>query len=468
MAERILVITCLLLAGCGGGEPPRSPLDVVLILADDLRYDSLGINGSTLIATPQLDRLAREGATFDSALVTTSLCCPGRASLLTGKYPHVTGVINNVPAPDVPGGDVLAGHAIFPELFQDAGYDTAYIGKWHLPNEAARPYRGFDHWASYEGQGVYFDQPLNVNGRTTRTRGYSTDVFVDMAIEWIEERQGRPYLLVVAPKSCHYPFDPPEHRAGELEAADIRFPASLDDPIESLPVHLRRLRERPNLRAVTEDRRVLRLGLQRYSETVLGLDDAIGRLVQALSDAGSLDRTFLVFTSDNGLMWGEHGIPHKMCTYEPSIRVPLLIRHPPSFPAGTRERRPVLNIDLPVTLLDVAGIAIPGDMQGESLLELSKSGADWRDATLHYESVDRDSPWGEPVDLAVRTDRWKYQRFRAPRLEEFLFDLHADPDERRNLVPDVAHGEVVEEMRLRMASLMERYDVPPAWFDEVP
>jgi N-acetylglucosamine-6-sulfatase len=453
------VLTALALLACSPAPVQESaPPDVVLVLTDDLRHDSLGCTGSDVIATPQLDRLAAEGVLFETALVVTALCCPSRASLLTGVYGHRHGVLNNAPP-----ADVLDGQVTFPELFQAAGYETAYIGKWHLPNPGAAPFRGFDHWVSFEGQGQYFDQMLWVDGVSTPTRGYLTDLLVERALEWTARPREGPYLLVLATKSAHYPFDPSPARAGALAGADIRFSPSIDDPLENLPVHLQKLRMRPNLQRVVQDRRVFRHGIQTYSETVMSLDDAVGRLAGGLRARGALDDTLLVFTSDNGLLWGEHGIPHKICTFEPAIRVPLIVRWPAALPAGARVAAPVLNVDVPATLLDAAGIEVPRAVQGESLLGLM-AGEPWRTSTLHYEAPDRDAPTPDPVELAVRTERWKYQRYLEPSLEEFLFDLEVDPDERVNLAHDPAHAEELERLRGEMRGLMAEYDVPATWY----
>ena len=255
----------LWVAGCHGGTPmgaggpygPEAPApsssgeddiatpddrpNVLVLLADDLRFDGISGLGNRWIDTPSLDRIASEGVVFERAYVTTSRCCPSRASFLTGRYAHVHGVQDNVTPVDF-----QAEHPTYPEVLQAAGYRTGYIGKWHIPSLGIGPgpRPGFDRWISYEGGGNHFDEVFNVDGETVVSTGYQADVLTDRAIEFVEE-EGRedPFLLVVGFKNPHGPLDPAPRHLGSLEGAPLSLPASAADPLETLLPLYRRLRQ---------------------------------------------------------------------------------------------------------------------------------------------------------------------------------------------------------------------------------
>ena len=223
------------------GGRSRLP-DIVFILTDDQRFDALSCAGNKWIQTPNLDRLAREGAYFENSFVVSAICSPSRASILTGTYGHVTGVLSTKLE-----GDVLAGHAIFPEILQQQGYETALIGKWHLPDPDAKPYRGFDHWLSFEGQGRYVDAPLDVDGEAVQKAGYLADVLTDYAIEWLKKPREKPFFLMLSFKNPHFPYQAAPRHRGKLANAPLELPESSRDSPESEPAFVRSIRASPRM-----------------------------------------------------------------------------------------------------------------------------------------------------------------------------------------------------------------------------
>lgn len=426
--------------------------NVLVLLADDLRFDGLSATGNPWIETPSLDRIAREGVLFERAYVTTSRCCPSRASFLTGRYVHVHGVDSNRPKEDH-----LEGFETYPELLQEAGYRTAYLGKWHIPvpGLGSNPRRGFDRWVSYEGPGQHFDQPLNVDGEDVPSEGFQADVLTDYALEFLaEERDDEPFLLVVGFKNPHVPMTPAPRHAGLLDEAAIELPESAYDPLDSLPTFYRGLRWRITSKHGISDADQFVDDCRRYWELVLSIDDNVGRILAALEESGQLDRTVVVATSDNGQLLGEHGIQQKGVSYEPSIRIPLAVRYPGVAAQGGRVSSLALNVDLFPTLMDLCGIddAPPGE--GVSLVpQLRDPSAPGRDAFL-YVGPKFD---GGTAEHAVVERDWKYVRFiRKNDGQEALFDLVNDPDERTNVVGLPTNAEVLGRMRTFYRAELER------------
>jgi N-acetylglucosamine-6-sulfatase len=408
------------------GEPPRvrrveRPPNVIFILSDDHRWDAAGFEGHPFIETPALDRLAEEGVRFTRAFVTSSLCSPSRASFLTGTTPHRHGVWNNF----TPWSD---DNRTFLEYLGRAGYRTAFIGKWHMPGNLPE-LRGVNHVVTFshvEGQGTYTDCPLVVDGRSEPSRAsYLAEELTNRALAWIESNRDAPFALYLSHKNVHAPFTPDAPEAGAYAREPVAIPAEAHPWSHMTDAQYVHLNPQP-----------LGASLRRYGEAVTSLDRQIGRVLDALDEWGLTRDTFVVYTSDNGYLWGEHGLVDKRWAYEESIRIPFLVRHPGGghAPAAVVDRL-VLNVDVAPTLLDLAGLARPDRMQGRSLLPLLRDpdGA-WRDA-IHY-SYFFEPPYPTPTQEAVRTDRHKlvvYQG-RPPQ----LFDLVRDPGERHNRIDDPA------------------------------
>ncbi|MDA1264184.1 MAG: sulfatase-like hydrolase/transferase [Planctomycetota bacterium] len=462
-ASTQLLVGLLALGACRGDErdaPQDERPSLLLLLTDDQRYDTLSCNGSEVLETPNLDRLATEGARFTRAYVTTSLCCPARASLYTGLYAHTHGIRNNEDE-----ADFLRTHPGFPALLQEAGYDTAFIGKWHVHNPGAMPQPGFDRWVSFEGQGQYDDEVFNFDGEQRQVPGFNTDVLFDLAIEWLEAERDAPNLLVLSLKNLHGPyFPPPRHRRVLL---DKSFPEPLsfhDDP-QTYPLFIQRARGTMRNRLFDEGG-PHEAYVRGYHQLVLSVEDNFGRLLASMEKNGALDRTVMVLTSDGGFMWGEHGMYRKRTAYEPSVHVPLLVRYPAEIPAGTELDQLALTVDLMPTLLDLAGVTTPALQHGRSLRGLWRGGAqDWRKDFLYIDG------WGKfvdgPQELAVIDERYKLVRYRRDEVENALFDRTTDPDERTNLIDDPAHGATRQRLEAALAARLAEVDAPASWLEAI-
>ena len=439
------------------------PPNVVVVLVDDLRHDAMTGLGPPWLRTPALDRLRAEGAHLRNAFVTISLCSPSRACFLTGAYAHRCGVFGN-------DGDELDHERTptFARVLREAGYTTAYIGKWHqAPRDDPRP--GFDHWLSFRGQGEYTDPQLNENGRQFRARGYMTDLLTDAAVRWLAEQRdrSRPFCLFVGHKAVHGPFTPAPRHASLYEGEALPKPASWDDDFAGKPVWQRAAAlggwgvagaRRPGEREAPErvpappwDGRA-RAYLD-YYRALQAVDESVGRLLRALEEQGELDRTLFVFTSDNGFFHGEHRRGDKRLAYEEALRIPLLIRYPKRVRPGSQVGQMALSIDLAPTILDYAGVRPPRSVQGRSLRPvLEGRQTSWRRSFLYEYWVDLTPTI--PAMLAVRTEDWKYVRY--PDIEDLdeLYDLRNDPHEMRNLSRDPAHAARREEMRRELDRLL--------------
>jgi N-acetylglucosamine-6-sulfatase len=470
------------LAAEPGIAPPLSKLpggkarNVVLIVADDHRHDALGIAGHPFLKTPHLDALARGGAHLRNAFVTTSLCSPSRASILTGLYTHRHQVVdNNNPVP--------AGLTFFPAYLQAAGYETAFVGKWHMGSDTDAPQRGFDYWVSFKGQGTYWPNPngLNVNGRQVAQKGYITDELTDYAVQWLDARSGdKPFLLYLAHKAVHTDFLPDDRPEGKLlvpgvegrigfipapRHADSYASASFVPP-ESMAFTPRNFGDKPMW---VQNRRNSRHGVdvpfgnkvditsiyRQYMETLRSIDDSVGRLVDALRRKKVLDSTLVIYMGDNGYAWGEHGMVDKRSAYEESMRIPLIVHCPELIKAGSDVRQMVANIDMAPTILEAAALAPPPSLDGKSFLPLVDGrGAPWRDKLLYEYYWEWNFPM-TPTIHAIRTERYKYIRPYGVWDSEELYDLASDPKEITNLIRDPDHRQMAKELKEQMFQMLK-------------
>ncbi|MCZ6649377.1 MAG: sulfatase [Acidobacteria bacterium] len=470
MLAPLLVLGASSVLAPAGGQPPaggksqavpRQP-NIVMIFTDDQRADSLGCTAHPFVKTPNIDSLAREGIRFDNMFVITSLCCPSRATVLSGLYTHLTGVSEN-------GQDLSydASTPYLPRLLKEAGYTTAFIGKYHMGKKAF-PRPDFDYWAAMDqngGRGKYIDPRLNINGKVTASVGHSTDVLSGLALDWLKERQDKPFFLLLSLRNLHFPWTPPPRHAGMYRDAPVELPASFNDSLDLLPGaggEKQYTKLTGNLINQFSDRKVgVTQFVRDYARMVPSIDENVGLLIQQLKKSGLYDNTVFLYSSDNGFLLGEHGLVRKGLFYEPSIRVPLLIRYPPRLPAGVRVDAQALNLDLAPTLLDLAGVPRPMAMQGRSLIPVARGEQDsWRQDWLFMEQYPEG---GSPPLLAVRGERWKYVRAWGETVEEELFDLAGDPGERRNLAGEAAHGSRLETMRRRMKELLLEVKAPGEW-----
>lgn len=413
------------------GAVANSGRNIVFILIDDQRYDSLGFAGHPFLETPHLDALARNGLVFERAFVTTSLCSPSRASTLTGQYAHRHRVLdNNTPLPEAT--------PTFPQELQRAGYDTAFVGKWHMGGESDEPRPGFERWVSFRGQGPYVNPVLNIDGERVAREGYTTDLLSDYAVEFIEAERERPFMLYLSHKAVHAMFEPAPRHKGCYAGKEFPHPASMADTesnYEGKPAWVRAQRHSwHGVDAMYNGAVDFDQFARDYAETMRTVDDSVGRVVEALTAKGLLESTLIIYTSDNGFMFGEHGLIDKRCMYEPSIRVPMIVHCPELIPEPGRRTEMVLNIDHAPTLLDAAGVAVPETMQGRSFMPVIRGEqVAWRDAFLYEYFWERSFPQ-TPTVLGVRTDTHKFMKYHGIWDVYEMYDLEQDPDEMHNLL----------------------------------
>jgi N-acetylglucosamine-6-sulfatase len=450
--------------------------NIVFILIDDQRYDALGFL-NPYFETPHLDALARAGVFFENAFVTTSLCSPSRATTLTGQYAHQHGVLDNSTLlnPETP---------TFPQELQRAGYETAFVGKWHMGGSTDAPQPGFDRWVSFRGQGDYYNPQLNIDGERVPREGYTTDLLTDYAVDYIQQTHTKPFLLYLSHKAVHAEFDPAERHRGSYQDRAYPYPRTMADTEATYagkPAWVRAQRDSwhgvdgmYNKEIDFDD------FVRRYAETMKAVDDSVGRVVEALREGGLLDDTLIIFTSDNGFQFGEHGLIDKRTMYEASIRVPFIAHCPSMIPAGTRRKEMVLNIDHCPTLMEAAGVAIPATVQGRSFFAmLDGREIPWRDAWLYTYFWERSFPQ-TPTVLGVRTDRYKLMQYHGIWDKYELYDLQEDPHETNNLlagaiqtseagpldahVPRMTEGEtgaLFKELRGKLMALIEETGATP-------
>lgn len=359
-------------------EPMRP--NILFILVDDLRWNALGCAGHPFVQTPNIDRLAKEGAQFENAFVATPLCSPSRASFLTGQYPHTHGIVGNHVSflRNFRKDTELATYA---QMLQRAGYETAHLGKWHM-NDSSEPRPGWDHWVSFKGQGVYNNGLLNVNGKPEQSQGYITDVLSDKAEEFVRRPHSKPWVLNLWHKAIHDPFRPAERHKTLYANQTIQRTAGASDDLSGKPMLTETARER--------GASVTRKGdgprdemIKNQLRCLVAIDEGLGRILKALEETRQLENTLILFSSDNGYLWGEHGLADKRAAYEESIRVPMIARWPKLIRAGTRPKGMALNIDVAPTLLELAGIRVPDTMHGKSLVPLLRGQErGWRQAAL--------------------------------------------------------------------------------------
>jgi N-acetylglucosamine-6-sulfatase len=437
--------------------PNSQARNVVFILSDDHRYDAMSFMGHQLARTPHMDSLAKNGVHLKNALVTTSLCSPSRASILTGLYTFRHRVIdNNRPVPP--------GTIYFPQYLQKAGYATAFVGKWHMGGASDDPQPGFDHWISFRGQGHYLpptpDYTLNINGKRVKQKGYITDELTDYAVEWLARQKPaeKPFFLYLSHKAVHANFTPAERHEGMLKDLPFKRPASEADTPENYHHKPRWLRDQRNSWHGVDFPYHSELDIEqyykRYCETLSGVDDSIGRVLGQLRKMGILDETLVIYMGDNGFMFGEHGLIDKRVAYETSIRVPLLMQCPQLFKGGTVVEQVVANIDIAPTIMETMGLARPAHMDGQSFLPLAQGRqVPWREHFLYVYYWEKNFPQS-PTVFALRGDRYKYITYYGLWDVDELYDLQVDPGETRNLRYDSGHQQIARQMDDQLYRMM--------------
>jgi arylsulfatase A-like enzyme len=505
-----LVMTGTLLLSCRTDKPkfPQSRPNIVFIMSDDHAYQAISAYGSDIIQTPHIDRIANQGIKFSKAFVTNSICAPSRAVILTGKFSHLNGVPGN--------GQVFDGdQQTFPKILQQHGYQTAMIGKWHLKS----PPTGFDFWNVLPGQGDYYNPDFIVQGRDTIYQGYVTEIITDLSIHWLEKRnKDKPFCLMMHHKAPHRSWMPALKHLELFDDEEIPLPGNFYDDYtgkEALKVQMltvkdhmdvrmdfkipcdtcdtvsvnwwapeeywRRLaRLSPEERKAWEgaykkeeaefnkvkndeaayDRWKFRRYMEDYLRCIVSVDESVGQLLDYLEENQLDENTIVVYTSDQGFFLGEHGLFDKRFMYEEAMRTPLLIRYPQEIEQEMQTEKLTQNLDIAPTLLDVAGITIPGDMQGESLRSIwQEDDPEWRDA-IYYHYYEQG--FGATPHYGVRTGRYKLIHFYDVVDSWEFYDLEADPEEMTNLYADPDYAHSIEELKVKLSELQTRYkDVNP-------
>jgi arylsulfatase A-like enzyme len=473
------------LAGIGRGaraaRPDTRP-NILLVVVDDLRWDEFGAGGHPYLKTPSIDRLAREGALFTQAFHATPLCSPNRACLLTGQYTARHCIYNNEDRS-------LLSHLLptFPQELQRSGYTTGLVGKWHMGNDPT-PRPGFDYWVSFPGQGKIIDPELYENGRLQRVPGYVTDLLTDRALGFIRRQRNssRPYFLYLAHKAVHP--DAIQRNDGSFDTAygthyiaaerhrgrykNEIFPRSKIGKSAAQgalgSVMVRRFLQRKESEAtVREFGDILDPGMSEQSirdraEMILSVDEGLGALLSEFEESGELDNTVIVFASDNGFFFGEHGLSvERRLPYEESIRSPLLVRFPPKVRAGMRVDDLVSSIDIAPSILQFGRANIGEQIQGASFLPLLTTGRGLATRRPHVlvenYSDDRPFPWVLDADYrAIRTDRHKLIHWiQHPEFDE-LYDLKQDPQENRNVIKEHVNRALLERLRSDLGKLVQQ------------
>jgi len=441
-----------------------APRNIVFVLSDDHRYDFMGFmpGAPDFLETPHMDRMAQQGAHLANAFVSTSLCSPSRASILTGQYMHHHRIVDNQrPAPP--------GTVFFPQTLQKAGYQTAFVGKWHMGHAHDEPRPGFDHWVSFKGQGSYFDPTLNINKRRQRFKGYTTDVLTDQALAWLQKGRDtkRPFFLYLSFKAVHYPFQPAPRHHGRYEDRPIKRPETMANTERNYQTQPHWVRERRySIHGIDH----METGpydndpvpsfddlYRRFCETVHGLDENLGRVLTYLDQTGLSKSTLVLYMGDNGFALGEHGFYDKRDAYETSIRVPMLAYAPGMIAPGTRVEQMVQNIDIAPTLLSAAGMNMPKDteMDGRSFLPLVRGQSiPWRKHILYEYYWEWNFP-ATPTVFALRGDRYKYIYTHGVWDHDGFYDLQTDPYERHNLIKVPAFQPRITAMKQQLFDELE-------------
>ena len=446
--------------------------NVLFILCDDIRWNAMSCAGHPSLKTPNIDRLASEGVRFANMFCTTSLCSPSRASILSGLYAHSHGVTNNFT-------DFPTSLTHWPMRLHESGYETAYMGKWHMGEENDAPRPGFDFFATHKGQGKYFDTEWNINGAGAKViPGYYTTIVTDMALDWLKrDHTGKPWALCVGHKAPHSFYTPEEKYAHTFDDVRVPYPDTAFH-LETKPAWIKeRLYTWHGIygplfewrKKFPDDRpeavKDFENMVHGYWGTILSVDDSVGRLLGYLESTKQLEHTIVVFMGDNGLLEGEHGMVDKRTAHEPCLRIPLLVRYP-ALGGGKVVAQQALTIDIAPSLLELCGAKPLENIQGKSWVKLVCEGDDtWRKAWFYEYNYEKQFPY-TPNVRAVRTDEWKYIHYppgdgTPDKHMAELYDLKNDPDERFNLIADPAQSTRVAELKGTLGTLMRETGLTP-------
>jgi len=451
---------------CASGK--KKP-NILFIMSDDHAAHAISCYGSNINQTPHLDRLASEGIRFDNCFCTNGICAPSRASILTGKYNHLNGMLDNKLKFD-------GEQTTLPKLLKPVGYQTAMIGKWHLKSEPT----GFDYYKVVPGQGKYFDPVFRVKGswpETVEEKGYATDVITDEAIRFMQTANpDQPFLLMCHHKAPHRPWQPDAKHWEQFKDREIPEPPTLFDNYKGKaeavknaemtlehhmhPMDTGWLTAPENLKGKDLVRWRYQHYMRNYLACIASIDDNIGRILDFLKKSGLEKNTIVVYTSDQGFFLGDHGWFDKRFMYEESLRMPLIIRYPGVVPKGQVSHDLILNVDFAPTFLDCAGVDIPKDIQGESFRKIlrGRTPKNWRQsAYYHYYEY----PAWHMVDAhyGIRTQRYKLIHYYGYTDEWEFFDLKEDPHEMDNRYNLPKYQDRIRQLKEELYALQAYYKV---------
>lgn len=467
----------------------------VFIISDDHAFQAIGAYGGKLMPTPNIDRISKEGAIFRNSFVTNSICGPSRATLLTGKYSHKNGYPLNEKKFDV-------NQFLFSRLFQQHNYQTAWVGKWHL---GSLP-QGFDYFSILKGQGNYYNPDLiGNNNDTIRHEGYVTDIITDKSLRWLDQRDpSKPFFLVVGEKATHREWIPDIQDLGAFDSIDFPVPDNFFDQYKGREAALHQDMSVDQTMRMKEDVKVnmdyysgdmKRLNdeqrskikqyydrisrefdekkptgkelaiwkFQRYMKDYLAvaksMDRNIGKILKYLDQHQLVDNTVVVYLSDQGFYLGEHGWFDKRFMYEESLRTPFVMRFPKIIKPGTNISHFASNIDWAPTLLDLAGVPIPSEVQGISLVPLLKNPIQqqWKDE-LYYHYYEYPAPHRVSPHFGIRTPNYKLIRFYGAENGWEFYDLKKDPSEMNNAISVKKYSGVIAELKSKLAILIDKYE----------
>ena len=415
--------------------------NIVFILADDHRYDFIGALGHPWLKglTPNLDRMINHGVHFANAFVTSSLCSPSRASMLTGLYMHQHGVQDNFSALD----PKLAN---FPQLLRIGGYRNGFFGKWHMGGEGDAPQPGFDSWLSFRGQGEYSNPELNINGERKRVQGNMTDILTAEARRFIRDNASRPFSVYLSHKAVHAPFQAPERHQKLFDGLPEPRPKTLpykEEYYKQWPDWVRARRaSRHGVDGAIDSDEPWEVHYKRYCQCLIAIDESVGEIFAELEAQKLLQDTLVVYMGDNGFLWGEHGLIDKRAMYEASIRVPMLAHCPSLFGTAPRKVEAIaLNLDIAPTFLEAAGLRPPQSMMGRSLLgpAMGNVPENWRKDFIYQYAWEQDFPY-TPNIIGLRTETHSLMQYPGAWDMSELYDIGKDPDQIHNLVADARIG----------------------------
>ncbi|WP_316831104.1 sulfatase [Pedobacter aquatilis] len=475
--RKSLIITCIAVAvmvniAFSQVANNKKPFNIVFILSDDHRFDFMGFTGKVPgLETPVMDFMAKNGAYLKNAFVTTSLCSPSRASILTGQYAHTHTIVdNNAPMPE--------GLKFFPQYLQEHGYQTAFMGKWHMGDTDDLPQPGFNKWISFKGQGVYYSPVFNIDGKQIKQPedSYTTDLLTNYAVDFIHKRdKNKPFMLYLSHKGVHADFEPAKRHAGKYKNMEVISPPSMyitatdsskkygriTEPQTKLnkadiPLWVRKQRNSWHGVDYMYDGGIDFIDFyRRYNETLLSVDESIAQVMAELKKEGLDKNTLVIYMGDNGFQFGEHGLIDKRDLYEASIRVPMLAYAPGLIKPGTVINEMIENIDVAPTLLELAGIKKPEQIQGDSFLNLlSGKKTAWRDK-IFYEYYWEWAFPQTPTMFGVRTNQYKYIFNHGVWDANELYDIKNDPEEMNNLIRDPKYAEIAGDLKKQMWDWLE-------------